>query len=75
MHTLTVISYNCKHFKDRDPEFDLIYEISKECDILFIQEHCLSELTKMCKLGDSMVITVIWKYVLPGMVVVRSCGN
>ena len=54
-----MISYSCKHFKDRGPKFDFIYEISKECDLLFIQEHCLykSELTKMCKLGDGMATT------------------
>ena len=54
MHRVS-ISYNCKHFKERGPKFD----ISKECDILFIQEHCLhkSELTQMCKLGDGMAIT------------------
>ena len=35
------------------------YEISKECDLLFIQEHCLykCELTKICKLWDGMFIT------------------
>ena len=54
-----MISYNCKYFRDRAPKFDLIYNISKECDMLFMQEHCLykSELNKMCKLGNGMAIT------------------
>ena len=26
---LSIISYNCKHFRDRGPKFDFIYNISK----------------------------------------------
>ena len=59
MQPLSVISYNCKHFRDRGPKFDFICNISKECDMLLMQEHCLykRELNKMCKLGDGMAIT------------------
>ena len=51
---MTLVSYNCKHFKDRGPKFDFMCDIVNECDIVFLQEHCLysSELLKLCKLGD-----------------------
>ena len=56
---MTLVSYNCKHFKDRGPTFDFMCAIVNECDIVFLQEHCLytSELLKLCKLGDKLAIT------------------
>ena len=61
---MTLVSYNCKHFKDRGPKFDFMCDIVNECDIVFLQEHCLytSELLKgalyriwcgLNRLGDS----------------------
>ena len=80
---MTLVSYNCKHFKDRGPTFDFMCDIVNECDIVFLQEHCLytSELLKLCKLGDKLAITgkssmdesVPERGVL--MEVVHYCGN
>ena len=38
---MTLVSYNCKHFKDRGPKFDFMCDIVNEWDIVFLQEHCL----------------------------------
>ena len=56
---LSIISYNCKHVRDRGPKFYFMHNISKECALLLMQEDCLykSELNKVFKLGDGMAIT------------------
>ena len=80
---MTLVSYNCKHFKDRGPKFDFMCDIVNECDIVFLQEHCLytSELLKLCKLGDKLAITEkdLWMNRCPErgvlMEVVQYCGN
>ena len=59
VQSLTLISYNCKHFKDRGPKFDFIADMAAGCGILLIQEHCMykSELGKICKLASNAFIT------------------
>ena len=37
----TIVSYNCKHFKDSGPKFEFMQQLLGECDVLLIQEHCL----------------------------------
>ncbi len=34
-------SFNCKHFYDSGLKFDFINKYISDCDLLFLQEHCL----------------------------------
>ncbi len=43
VHKLKVSTYNCKHIYDVVPKYDFINNFSNECDIIFIQKHCLYE--------------------------------
>lgn len=54
-----ITSFNCKHFRTEGPKFDFIDKCALDCDIMFIQEHCLydSELDKLSKLGGGMEYT------------------
>ena len=54
LNVFKIVSYNCKHFRDKGPKFDFINQLFISCDILMLQEHCLyeSEFTKLSKIGN-----------------------
>ena len=41
MNNFSVVSFNCKHFKDRGPKFEFMQSLMSNTDILMLQEHCL----------------------------------
>lgn len=59
--TLTVATFNCKHFRDYGPKFDFINELSASCDIIMLQEHCLyqSEFYKLAKIGNGSDVEAV----------------
>ncbi len=52
-------TYNCKHYKDKGPKFSFMRDLAKDCDMLFVQEHCLfkEHISKMCDLHSEFSIT------------------
>jgi hypothetical protein len=55
---MKLMSFNCKHFYDTGPKLDFINQNVYDCDILFLQEHCLykSQFCDMASIGGGMGI-------------------
>ena len=56
--TFNIVTFNCKHFKDRGPKFDFIQSLMQNNNIVMLQEHCLfsSSIDKLRKLDANIEV-------------------